>query len=90
MDATQMIVATDTTRLDGVRVVGVDEHRWAHVRGPGQDGYVTVIVDLTPVVDGTGRARLLHLAPGRSAAAFTTWLSEQAAGFRVRRMRRTP
>ena len=30
MDATQMIVAADTTRLDGVRVIGVDEHRWSH------------------------------------------------------------
>ena len=28
VDATQMIVAADTTRLDGVRVIGVDEHRW--------------------------------------------------------------
>ena len=46
MDATQMIVATDTTRLDGVRVIGVDEHRWAHVRRPGEDGYVTVIIDM--------------------------------------------
>ena len=32
MDATQMIVAADTARLDGVRVIGVDEHRWAHTR----------------------------------------------------------
>lgn len=59
MDATQVIVASDTGRLDGVRVIGVDEHRWSHVRRSDQDGYVTVIVDLTPVLDGTGRARLL-------------------------------
>ena len=26
MDATQMILAADTSRLDGVRVIGVDEH----------------------------------------------------------------
>lgn len=31
--------------------------------------YVTVIIDLTPVLEGTGRARLLDLIPGRSAAA---------------------
>lgn len=31
MDTTQVIVAADTGRLDGVRVIGVDEHRWAHV-----------------------------------------------------------
>jgi transposase len=82
MDATQVIVATDTTRLDGVRVIGVDEHRWSHTRRPGEDGYVTVIVDLTPVLDGTGRARLLDLVPGRSAAAFKTWLAEQSPAFR--------
>src|SRR6201993_4325164 len=32
LDATQAIVANDTTRLDGVRVIGVDEHRWSHTR----------------------------------------------------------
>ena len=58
MDATQQIVATDTTRLDGVRVIGVDEHRWSHTRRCDQDGYVTVIVDLTPVLgrDRAGQA----------------------------------
>lgn len=84
MDATQQIVAGDTGRLDGVRVIGVDEHRWAHVRRPGEDGFVTVIVDLTPVLDGTGRARLLDLVPGRSAAAFTDWLAGQPQAFRDR------
>ena len=82
MDATQMIVAADTTRLDGVRVIGVDEHRWSHTRRPGDDGYVTVIIDLTPVLDGTGRARLLDLVPGRSAAALKTWLADQSTQFR--------
>jgi transposase len=82
LDATQTIIAADTTRLDGVRVIGVDEHRWSHTRRPGEDGYVTVIIDLTPVLDGTGRARLLDLVAGRSAAALTLWLSEQSASFR--------
>src|SRR5246500_708381 len=82
LDATQAIVANDTTRLDGVRVIGVDEHRWSHTRRPDTDGYVTVIIDLTPVLDGTGRARLLDLVPGRSAAALTSWLSEQSQAFR--------
>lgn len=80
VDATQMIVAADTTRLDGVRVIGVDEHRWSHTRHT--DGFVTVITDLTPVLEGTGRARLLDLVPGRSAAALKTWLSAQTAQFR--------
>lgn len=78
MDATQLIVANDTGRLDGVRVIGVDEHRWSHVRRPDSEGYVTVIIDLTPVLDGTGRARLLDLVPGRSAVALSSWLSEQS------------
>lgn len=82
MDATHMIVAADTGRLDDVRVIGVDEHRWSHTRRPGQDGFVTVVIDLTPVLEGTGRARLLDLVPGRSAAALKTWLSAQTAAFR--------
>ena len=82
MDATQTIVAADTHRLDGVRVIGVDEHRWSHTRHT--DGFVTVIIDLTPVLDGTGRARLLDLVPGRSAAALRTWLAGQSPQFRDR------
>ncbi len=84
MDATATIVATDTTRMDGVKVIGVDEHRWSHTRRRGEDGYVTVIVDLTPVLDGTGRARLLDLVPGRSAAALKDWLTAQEQAFRDR------
>jgi len=84
LDATQAIVANDTGRLDGVRVIGVDEHRWSHTRRPGEDGYVTVIIDLTPVLDGTGRARLLDLVPGRSAAALKSWLTDQSPAFRDR------
>ena len=80
IDATPMIVAADTTRLDGVSVIGVDEHRWSHTRHT--DGFVTVIIDLTPVLDGTGRARLLDLVPGRSAAALRTWLAGQSPQFR--------
>jgi transposase len=82
VEATQQIVAADTARLDGVRVIGVDEHRWSHTRRRGEDGYVTVIIDLTPVLDGTGRARLLDLVAGRSAAALKSWLSGQSASFR--------
>ena len=81
MDATQMIVAADTHRLDGVRVIGVDEHRWSHTRH--SEGFVTVIIDLTPVLTGTGRARLLDMVPGRSAAALTSWLAAQSPQFRA-------
>ena len=84
VNATGMIVAADIGRLDGARVIGVDEHRWSHVRRAGEDGYVTVIVDLTAVLEGTGRARLLDLVPGRSAAALKTWLLAQSPAFRDR------
>ena len=44
-----------------------ERRRWAHTRHAAGEGYVTVIVDLSAVVEGTGRARLLDLVPGRSA-----------------------
>ncbi|MDV7195947.1 hypothetical protein R4172_00050 [Rhodococcus kroppenstedtii] len=55
VDATTALVAADTTRFDGVRVVGVDEHRWAHTRRAAGDGFVTVIVDLTWSSTAPGR-----------------------------------
>jgi transposase len=79
---TELLAALGPARLDGVRVIGVDEHRWAHTRHAAGEGYVTVIVDLTPVVTGSGRARLLDLVPGRSAAALTTWLAARTTAFR--------
>ena len=82
--ATRTLLAGDTTRLDGVRVIGVDEHRWAHTRHADGDGFVTVIVDLTDVVAGHGPARLLDLVPGRSAAAMAGWLASREQGFRDR------
>lgn len=85
LDANQQIVSANTTRLDGVRVTGVDEHRLSHTRSRrGDDGFVTVIIDLTPVLDGTGRPRLLDLVPGRSAAELKTWLAAQTTDFRDR------
>ena len=80
---TELLSTAGPARLDGVRVIGVDEHRWAHTRHAAGDGYVTVIVDLTPVVAGHGRARLLDLVPGRSAAAMTGWLAGRSPGFRA-------
>jgi transposase len=80
---TELLAAAGPVRLDGVRVIGVDEHRWAHTRHAAGEGFVTVIVDLTPVVDGAGRARLLDLVAGRSAAALTGWLAERTSGFRA-------
>lgn len=70
--------------LQGVRVLGVDEHKWKHVRGQGDPSFVTVLVDLTPVVDGTGPARLLDMVAGRSKAALKDWLADRDQGFRDR------
>ena len=88
MDATQMIVAADTTRLDGVRVIGVDEHRWSHTRHT--DGFVTVIIDLTPVLEGTGRARLLDMVAGRSAAALKVVAGRPVTGSSATRSKSWP
>ena len=41
-------------RLEGVEVLGVDEHVWRHTRRG--DRYVTVIIDLTPVRHEAGPA----------------------------------
>nr|WP_308160380.1 transposase [Mycolicibacterium goodii] len=76
-----LIGAAGPDRLAGVRVIGVDEHRWAR-RRHGTEGFVTLIIDLTPVYDGTGPARSLDLVAGRSAAALTSWLDEQPPAFR--------
>jgi transposase len=78
--AGRQLLIDDPGRLDGVRVLGVDEHCWRHTRrGPR---FVTVIIDLTPVRDGVGPARLLDMVEGRSKAVFKTWLEAQSAEFR--------
>jgi transposase len=79
----ELLLAAGPARLEGVRVIGVDEHAWSHTRTADADGFVTVITDLTPVVEGTGPARLLDLVPGRSAAAMAGWLAERSPEFRA-------
>jgi transposase len=69
------VLIDDPHRFDGVRVVGVDEHVWRHTRKG--DKYVTVIIDLTPIRDGTGPSRLLDMVEGRSKQAFKTWLAKR-------------
>ena len=76
-----MLIA-DPARFDGVRVLGVDEHVWRHTRRG--EKYVTVVIDLTPVRDGTGPARLLDMVEGRSKQAFKAWLAAQPIEFRDR------
>ena len=41
-----------------------------------------MIIDLTPVRDGTGPARLLDMIEGRSKQAFKTWLTERDQAWR--------
>ena len=79
----QRVLIDDPARLEGVTAIGVDEHVWRHTRHPGQgDKYVTVIIDLTPVRDGTGPARLLDMVEGRSKQAFTQWLADRTPTWR--------
>ncbi len=43
---------------------------------------MTVIIDLTPIRNKTGPARLLDMLEGRSKQAFKTWLSERPQAWR--------
>jgi len=74
------VLIDDPARFDGVKAIGVDEHVWRHTRRG--DKYVTVIIDLTPVRDGTGPARLLDMVAGRSKKAFKDWLAERPQAWR--------
>jgi transposase len=76
----QRVLIDDPHRFDGVAVIGVDEHVWRHTRRG--DKYVTVIIDLTPVRDHTGPARLLDMVEGRSKQAFKQWLAERDPAWR--------
>ena len=73
------VLIDDPHRFDDVQVIGVDEHVWRHTRRG--DKYVTVI-DLTPIRDGTGPARLLDMVAGRSTQAFKAWLAERDKSWR--------
>ena len=64
----QRVLIDDEHRFDEVTAIGVDEHVWRHTRRG--DKYVTVIVDLTGIREGTGPARLLDMVEGRSKQAF--------------------
>ena len=74
------VLIEDPGRFDGVKVIGVDEHVWRHTRRG--EKYVTVIIDLTGIRDGTGPARLLDMVAGRSKQAFKTWLAERPQTWR--------
>ena len=69
------VLIADPNRFDGVA-----EHVWRHTRKG--DKYVTVIIDLTGIRDGTGPARLLDMVEGRSKQAFKTWLADRPQAWR--------
>ncbi|MEB3049492.1 transposase family protein [Mycolicibacter sp. MYC123] len=60
-ELTRELVFCSPRHLDGVRYLGADEHKSKHCRGQGDPDFVTVLVDLTPVIDGTGAARRLDM-----------------------------
>ncbi|MBG6226785.1 transposase [Arthrobacter sp. CAN_A2] len=70
----------DPGRFDGVSAIGVDEHVWRHTRRG--DKYVTVIIDLTPIREKTGPARLLDMIEGRSKQVFKDWLAGRPQAWR--------
>lgn len=74
--AVRDLIYNDEHYLDGVKVIGVDEHRWSHNRRKCRGGYVTVIVDMIDHHDKDGNvtrpARLLDVVPGRNADALQT------------------
>ena len=74
------VLIDDPDRFDGVKVIGVDEHVWRHTRRG--DKYVTVIIDLTAIRDGTGPARLLDMLEGRTKYVFKHWLSQRPESWR--------
>ncbi|PXA78651.1 ISL3 family transposase, partial [Auritidibacter sp. NML120636] len=74
------LLIDDPARFDGVSVIGVDEHVWRHTRRG--DKYVTVIIDLTPISQKAGPARLLDMVPGRSKQVFKQWLKARPKDWR--------
>lgn len=80
LDEGRRRLINDASRLDNVAVIGVDEHVWQHTKRG--DNYVTVIIDLTPVREKTGPARLLDMIEGRSKHVFATWLQGRTQAWR--------
>ena len=74
------LLIDDPARFDGVSLIGVDEHVWRHTRHG--DKYVTVIIDLTPISQKAGPARLLDMVPGRSKQVFKQWLNTRPKDWR--------
>ena len=74
------VLIEDPNRFDGVRVLGVDEYVWRQTSKG--DKYVTVIIDLNPIRDRSGPARLLDMVEGRSKRVFKEWLAARPQAWR--------
>jgi transposase len=71
----------DPARLEGVEVLGVDEHIWRPSRVGDAHRAVTGMVDLTRDPHGQLHARLLDVVPGRTGTAYAGWLKGQGPAF---------
>ena len=71
----------DPARLEGVEVLGVDEHIWRPSRVGDANRAVTGMVDLTRDPHGQLHARLLDVVPGRTGTAYAGWLKGQDPAF---------
>ena len=82
----EQVLNEASDRFEGVEVLGVDDStaRVAPVREvpplsdatpSGATSTPAVVIDLTPVRQHTGPARMLDVAPGRSRKVLRTWLA---------------
>lgn len=81
IEEARRLLINNPARFEGVTTIGVDEHVWRHTRIG--DKYVTVIIDLTPVREKRGPARLLDMVEGRSKQVFKGWLEAQTLEWRA-------
>jgi transposase len=81
IEAEAVVRVEDPGRLNGVRVLGVDEHIWRPSRVGDRDRAVTTMVDLTRCQQGCLHARLLDVVTGRSGTGYATWLADQPEEF---------
>ena len=71
----------DPARLEGVSVLGVDEHIWRPSKIGDANRAVTGMVDLSRDEHGRLHTRLLDVVPGRTGTAYAGWLKHQDPAF---------
>lgn len=79
LEACYELLISDPARFNGVRVIGLNEHVWSDT-GRGSK-YVSVIIDLTPIRDGTGPSMRRDMVPGPSKKLFKAWLDARSQQF---------